>query len=193
VYLLRHPLLRIQSAYDFERKQIAKTPGSLAAKGKSLARYVEWRMQPKVSRTIRNYQTVYLAGVMRHISNAELAMKGFAEAIQTVRQVLTIGLVERYDESMVLLEESLRPAFGELDLAYVPQNVGNKSSQSEEEKVAAVLAKLGDLQKRVIDENSYDLALYQVVRQRFDAQLEEIPGFSRKLRDFQARCAVLTG
>ncbi len=191
VYLLRHPLLRIESAYDFERKQTASTPGSLAAKAKSLAGYVEWRMQPGVSRTIRNYQTVYLAGMMGHTSNAILADNGFGDAIRTIQQVLTIGLVERYDESMVLLEEALSPFFGKLDLSYLPQNVGKQSGDSEEEKVSAVLGKLGDLQKRVIDENCYDLALYQLVSQRFDAQIGEISDFTGKLSEFRSRCADL--
>ena len=54
IYLLRHPLLRLRSVYDFERKQRGQTPGSKAAKSKSFRDYVEWRMQQTVAHTIRN-------------------------------------------------------------------------------------------------------------------------------------------
>ena len=148
-------------------------------------------MLPRVSRTIRNYQTTYLAGMMSHCSNADLAENGFRDALRTVAEVSAVGLVERYDETMVLPEECLGADFGDVDLAYLPQNVRDTSISSEEEKVASVLAELGDLSKRVIDENSYDLALYQLARQQFDARLAAIANFAEKLENFHARCAAL--
>ncbi len=193
VYLLRHPIVRFQSAYNFERRQGGKTPGAIAARSKSFSEYVEWRMQGRVSRTIRNYQTVYLAGAHGHTSNAMLAMRTFGEAIETVRAVPMIGQVERYDESMVVMENHLRQWFPELDLSYVAQNVGGKKTESGDvaATVSSVLGQLGDLQQRVIDENAYDLALYQLVSKRLDAQIEAVPDFAAHLADFQQRCRTL--
>jgi hypothetical protein len=193
VYLLRHPLERIRSAYDFERAQKVDTPGSRAAKNKDFRGYVEWRMHGNVSRTIRNYQTLYLAGWHGRANNGAIAIKYFSDAIDTLRSVPEVGLVERYDESMVMLEESLRDRFPDVDLSYVPQNVSRSSRRELEagELVAQTLQQLGPLQKQVIDENSYDLALYQVVNSRLDAQTGRIDDFHDKLRDFHRRCSKL--
>jgi hypothetical protein len=193
VYLLRHPLERMRSAYDFERKQRIDTPGSLAAKSKSFRDYVEWRMQNNVSRTIRNYQTLYLAGHHRRASNAKIAVKFFSAAIETLRKVQLVGLVELYDESMVLFETALRESFPEIDLSYVSQNVSRKKRRQEEpgSAVAATLQALGNLQQQVIDENSYDLALYQLVKSRLTSQMAAIDDFDDRLAEFRRRCERL--
>jgi len=78
--MLRHPIERIRSVYDFERKQRGRTPGSRAAKSKSFRDYVAWRMTPAVAHTIRNYQTLYLAGYHGLAGDAELAGSYFPRA-----------------------------------------------------------------------------------------------------------------
>lgn len=193
LYLLRHPLLRLRSAYRFERKQDADTPGAKAAREKSFAEYVSWRMQHDVSRTIRNYQTVYLAGFHRRASNALLALKCFSDAIETFKTVPLIGLVEEYDASMVVFESVLKQDFPQLDLAYVAQNVTQpkKRASDTDQEVASVLSELGDLAKVVIDENSYDLALYQLVKARLGSQTAAIADFPEQMAAFTKRCEAL--
>lgn len=193
LYLLRHPLLRLRSAYRFERKQDADTPGAKAAREKSFAEYVSWRMQHDVSRTIRNYQTVYLAGFHRRASNALLALKCFSDAIETFKTVPLIGLVEEYDASMVVFESVLKQDFPQLDLAYVAQNVTQpkKRASDTDQEVASVLSELGDLAKVVIDENSYDLALYQLVKARLGSQTAAIVDFPGQMEAFNKRCEAL--
>ena len=44
IFLLRHPIDRIRSAYDFERKQDAQTPGSIKAKEGDFNYYMDWRL-----------------------------------------------------------------------------------------------------------------------------------------------------
>jgi len=192
VYLLRHPLQRIASVYDFERRQQAETPGARAAKQKSFKDYVAWRMQPGVPRTIRNYQTIYLAGVHNYSDELEPGLDIFGTAMSTVRQTPLIGVVERYDESMVLMEHSLRDYFPDLDLSYVRQNVtrrgwfGRRSSSA-----TSVLSRLGSLQQTVVDNNSLDLAIYQLVSRRLDGMIERYSGFTAHLQDFRRRCEEL--
>lgn len=192
LYLLRHPFLRLRSAYRFERHQDADTPGAKAAREKNFCEYVRWRMQGNVSRTIRNYQTVYLAGHHRRASNALLALKCFSDAIETFKAVPLIGLVEDYDASMVVFEYHLQQDFPDISLAYVAQNVTRPATETpDDDEVASVLTELGDLAKTVIDENSYDLALYQIVKARLSSQTAAIPDFDDRLKDFRARCDAL--
>lgn len=190
VNLLRHPIARIRSVYDFERKQESETPGAKMAKQKTFRDYVTWRMQPDVARTIRNYQTLYLAGRHQPTDNSEIAGHYFALAVDAVKAGACIGLVERYDESMVVMEHTLGQYFPKLDLSYLVQNVSSTrvADETDEELVAAVLRELGDLQKQVIDENSFDLALYQLGAAALDEKISGIDAFAAKLADFRWRC-----
>ena len=193
VFLLRHPLERLRSVYEFERRQRGQTPGSRAARSKSFSDYVAWRMLPEVAHTIRNYQTLYLAGFHGLANHAELAQIHFPAALHALPEATLVGLVDRYDESMVVLEEALRPYYPDIDLAYVPQNVarGKAGEPSTDRLVAATLDQLGDLQKTVIDNNSYDLALYQLATQTLEAKIRTMADFEARLSNYRDRCQRL--
>jgi hypothetical protein len=192
VYFLRHPIERVASVYNFERQQQADTPGAKAAKEKSFADYVSWRMQGNVAHTIRNYQMHYLAGSHTHASITAPGIAAFSRAMTTLRSTPLIGIVERYDESMVLLEHLLRELWPGLDLAYVRQNVSRRGlRRGVKSSVEAVLKRLGPLQKTLIDNNSLDLALYQLVNRRLDEQLSRIDDLDARLASFRGRCEAL--
>ena len=191
VHLLRHPIERIRSVYDFERKQRGATPGARAAKSKSFKDYVEWRMRPDVSRTIRNYQTAYLAGHNRRSTDVNVISKHFVDAVQSVTNASLVGVVESYDESMVVLEDVLREHFPEIDLSYVAQNVSARKARRSGSggTTEEILGELGSLQKTVIDENSFDLARYQVALARLQSRIDGTENFTEKLQDFRERCS----
>jgi hypothetical protein len=193
-YLLRHPLSRIQSVYRFERQQVAETPGARAAKALSFRDYVEWRMRPEVMPVVRNYQTRYLAGVHTLLPEGASLSRVFLDAIPVVEREPLVGLVERYDETMVLFEETLAEAFPGIDLAYIPQNVSSEDESTagdEEGALEQVLESLGRLQKTVIDGNCYDLALYGITREHFESRLSSIDRLEEKLAEFRERCRLL--
>lgn len=190
VYLLRHPLARMRSVYDFERAQQATTPGAIAAKEKSFRDYIAWRMQDEVRPVIRNYQSRYLSGQHAMISQQKMASHYFPVAIDTLASACLVGIVERYDESMVVLEERLKPFYPDIDLSYVAQNVSDKGDREtgQEAVVEALLAELGALQQCVIDNNSLDLALYQMACSRLQAHIDAIEEFPARLQAFRDRC-----
>lgn len=195
IYLLRHPIRRIRSVYDFERKQKAQTPGAVAAKKMDFQQYVEWRMQGNVAPTIRNFQSRYLAGVVLPLSEKTSELAYFELAFQALENIPSIGIVEHYDESMVMLEVMLQPFFPDLDLSHVPQNVGRKGLGlgRASRNVSGILNDLGDLQERVIQFNSFDLALYEAAKERFKARTESIGGFPDRLKEFRERCRLVSG
>lgn len=191
VYLLRHPLRRLRSVYRFERQQQADTPGARAAKQKSFADYVQWRLLPEVTPAVRNYQTRYLAGQHGPVEEPGALLVLFNEALARLQNLPVVGVVEYYDESMVLLELSLQRYFPTLDLACLPQNVTHGNIGHDEAEVAATLAELGELAQLVIDQNSYDFALYQAARARLQGAMAQIDDFPARLADFRRRCAQL--
>ena len=193
VYMLRHPVLRIRSVYDFERKQEAQTPGAQAAKRMDFREYVDWRMQAKVAPTIRNFQVRYLAGRLPPRYEKMADFDYFELAMQTLHQVHCVGIVEQYDASMVLIENTVRKRFKAIDLAHVPQNITGqeRAALSQEERIGRILDELGGLQAKVLEHNSYDMALYEASKHVFAQRLEEIPELSVRLQKFRKRCTVL--
>lgn len=192
IYLLRHPLERITSVYEFEKRQQADTPGAEAAKKYDFREYVAWRMQMGVSRTIRNNQTLYVSGRFFAGNTKPLNFAILQQTVMRLRDLPLVGVVDRYDEFMVVIEDYLRDTLPELDLAYQRQNVSDLSRPDDlAERVSKVLGQLGDLQQQVIDENAMDLVLYQMAHRRLDSAIEEVDGFAEKLEAFKGRCAGL--
>ncbi|MFT5484733.1 MAG: hypothetical protein ACI9GW_003401 [Halieaceae bacterium] len=192
VYLLRHPIERIASVYTFERQQDADTPGAEMAKKTSFVEYVKWRMRADVPRTIRDYQCFNLAGCKRG-GGGMLPRTILLEALEQVDRNPCIGVVDRYDESMVALEVVLAESgFADIDLAYLHQNATRKvHGVSLGKRVQRVGKDLGELLAEVIDANSYDLALYRLANQRLDQMIAGIEGFEGKMESFKRRCRAL--
>jgi len=197
VYLLRHPLGRIVSVYDFERQQDAETPGARAASSMSFPDYVRWRMTAGVAPVIRDYQTLYLAGGHGMAGKREVGAQHFFRAIETVRGPALVGVVERYDESMVYFEETMREHFPAIDLSYVAQNVSGGSKLADRSgdgmTVKALRQMDAQLQATVIDHNGYDLSLYRIASEYLDVSIGRIPKFGVKLANFRERCQRLHG
>jgi hypothetical protein len=193
VYLLRHPIKRIRSVYDFERKQQAETPGAIAAKKMDFREYVDWRMQRNVAPTIRNFQSRYLAGRFPPLHEKMTELEYFSLALETLHEIPFIGIVEQYDETMVMLEDLLEPHFPGIDLAHVPQNVTRRGLKpaGKSRNVSDILASLGSLQERVIEQNSFDLALYEAASALFQQRTDDVNRFQDKLKRFKERCRAL--
>lgn len=104
--ILRRPLARIESIYEFERKQLAATEGAIMAKRLNFREFVLWRLEnnPLV---FCNYQTYYCSrshSIARQINiNEEL----LALAIKNLKNSAIVGIVERFDESIQLAQSVL--------------------------------------------------------------------------------------
>jgi hypothetical protein len=193
-YLLRHPIERIASVYAFEREQAADTPGARAAKVMDFADYVSWRMEPKVARTIRDYQSFYLAGLPVDERRKPLSESSYEAALENLNTTACIGVVDRYDESMVVFEAALARYFPDIDLAYVRQNASRKLWRRKKTmagKIDDVLQQLGDLKELVRANNIHDASLYQAANDKLDEAVSSIADFDQRLANFQRRCKAL--
>ncbi len=187
---LRHPIERARSVYDFERRQEADTPGANRAKELSFADYVRWRMEDGVAPTIRNFHCAFLAGRFEQdIGEAE-----FQDSVAALANLPLLVIVERYDESMVLLEKSLQPYYGDVDLAYVAQNVTPGREGDLEARVQAIYNELGpELEQHFRESNHWDVRLYEDALAIFNERIGAVGALDRELENFRARCRVLAG
>lgn len=106
--LLRDPLARIRSAYQFESLQQANTLGAQLAQTHDFAGYVRARLSVPGDRQCRDFHTAILAR-MTPGSDDELT-RAKASVIR-LREVGVVGLVARFEDTMERLAERLRLAF----------------------------------------------------------------------------------
>ena len=196
VFMLRHPIERIASVYAFERQQDAETRGAKAAKSMNFRRYIAWRMQLTVPRTVRDYQTYYMGGRPVYEAKSAVSFRTLNSAVENLSNLSCVGVVDRYDESMVVFETVLRTFFPDIDLSYIKQNVtkprlGKKVDL--ESKVDDVLKRLGKHRSEILSNNSYDLCLYRAANQKLTEAIAGIADFDTRLGDFYRRCERLQG
>lgn len=159
IIFVRHPLLRVRSAYQFERGQDATTRGAILAKTTDLAGYVTALLAEPKLRHLRNFQTARFAAGMPGRPADELR-----RALDTAARLPFVGLVEAYDASVVRLGERVRPLFPDFRTVALHENVTSRASGTTEEKLAALRDELGPpLYDRLLAENAHDLELFEYV------------------------------
>jgi hypothetical protein len=167
IAIVRHPIARIRSVYDFERKQAAKTPGAIYAKKLNFAEYVEWRMRPDVGGTIRNFHVNYFTSQYKGID----VSKRLNLALEYIREHVLIGSVEKFDLSLELFKQALLSDFPDFETGYVQQNVTNVRKLALHEQIDGIKQELGDyLYQLVCDKNREDLLLYNEVQSMLETK-----------------------
>ena len=190
VYFLRHPIERMKSIYTFEKKQPEENSiGAQMAKKLSFNEYLLWRMQDGTPGTIRNGQTVFLSA--DGLGMVDMKQK-FAMALENLNISPLVGVVDRYDESMVVFEEHLKQFFPKIDLSYIRKNVTDDDTRSlVKDKVKIILQQLDEpLQQLLKQKNKFDLKLYKQSNFLLDTEIDKIENFERKLKQFQERCKM---
>lgn len=175
VAFLREPMARINSAYRFTttvQKSAQKVP---------FGQHLEQLLHS----TLANYQT-------RHLSPQEpvdwICRRGWAarpELVDLSRQDLFVGLVERYDESLVVLEALLQQLGLSWNLAY-PQRLNTTPSTG-----SAALEEQHRSTPVGMAVTELDLSLYRRVELRLEEHLAAISDWESRLADFRQRCQNL--
>lgn len=185
--MFRHPIERVSSVYHFEKLQEpACTLGSIKAKELSFSEYVLWRMRPDVPPTIRNFHTVRCLP-KRNFLKFPINELDLVNAKEFVANVQLLGLVDKFDDSMVLFESVLRESNLEVDLSYQAQNVSQGLKVGVESRVCAIKDKLGDVFNILLQNNQYDILLYDFAVSELDKRIKALPDRENKMQDFESR------
>ncbi|WP_346839863.1 sulfotransferase family 2 domain-containing protein [Microbulbifer sp. SAOS-129_SWC] len=166
VYFLRDPIERVVSVYNFERKQPISSLGSKMAKELGLLDYVRWRLQPDVPPTIRNFQTLFI-GESREWKRGVEAGQGSLDVAMGVLQSerTAFGLVDAFPESFDRIMSQLARYFPGVQFTYQTRNVS--SDLDAEEKKQQSYKLLEPVMGELIQENIYDIALYEFAKSYF--------------------------
>jgi hypothetical protein len=148
-------------------------------------------MEPSIGATIRNFQTRYCVGRLKK-PKQNLTENDLSEAIGFIRGTPLVGMIEVFDESMVLFENALRTWYPDIDLSYVIQNVGRNDERETIKKIESIKKDLGPEIYRVLENNNdYDLMLYSEAKSLIHDRISHTGQFEYQLIDFRERCTRL--
>jgi hypothetical protein len=163
IVFVRHPLDRIKSAYEFERKQDATTVGALIAKEQDFAGYIRRRLAVRNDRACRDFHVARLA-----MAAPEAAASELAKALAAVEQLPFVGLVEAFAASAQRLQQLVEPMFPEFRSFDVRTNVTAARRDRLEERLEEIRQELGQESFRLVMEaNQQDMVLYAKIREAY--------------------------
>lgn len=192
--MCRSPLERPMSVYRFERCR-PDADGLLAQQARQLSfrDFVAWAMQSENPSTLCNFHVVKLLP-WGFDDPREFGGTEYDRAVATISAIPLLGLVDRFDESMVLFEHSLSRDWPGLDLSYRALNVSRCSSKQAGDAEGVLRRELGDkLFGEYVQRNAFDFRLIAVVRRLFDQRLAEVNDLDEKLQEFRRRCRKRQG
>jgi hypothetical protein len=189
VIALCHPIDRARSVYDFERRQEAGTPGAIKAKGLSFADCIRWRMLQGVGPTIRNFHCAFWTSNF----DSEIDEQRYLDSVALLTRSPRGVIVERYDESMLLLEHELHQHFPAIDPCYILQNATPNRDNDLGRRIGKVFEQLApELTVEFREKNHWDMRLYENAQAIFIERLGSLPRVKDLFLDFQSRCQLLS-
>ena len=163
IVFVRHPIDRLRSAYEFERRQDASTPGARLAKKCDFEGYVRELLRNKHHRQARNFQTFRLSHNGPHRSGSELE-----RALRAIRELPFVGLVEAYEASMERLQRTLQPEFSTFRAEAMHRNTTRSQKEPLSERLASIEANIGkELYQELCASNRDDLTLHEYLSAAF--------------------------
>lgn len=167
IKMFRNPIERVLSIYNFEKKQRpARSAGACYASTHDFQDYVDWRLSDRAGAVMRNFHVRRL--LERRYRKNQITDELYAMALENLEKVELIGLVEQFDDSMLLFEDKLSLYFNNLDFKYIAQNVNKKGRVKGESGESQVRSMLSDsLYERLLEENAYDTMLMTRVQELF--------------------------
>ena len=183
--LVRHPLDRLMSMYDFYHRANDKSdPLGEAARKLEPEKFFAFLIQ-KYPHLINNAQVNYLNGGRKIPRDPDLQ-----RAIRVIEQFSIVGTADLFDMFMVSAEYALSPYFGALDFSYLPQNVAVGRSPELSSRLEILKDKCGlQFYERLRKLNKLDLELNDFVTKELCRRFERIPDHERRMMDFKNRCS----
>src|SRR5581483_3164332 len=186
---IRHPIDRAFSIYSFARRDKRDEPYFHKARNSTLRDFVKFNVEMEQFQDMSNFQTLWLSHIF---GKNEVNTQSLLRALENLQSCSILGVVDRFDESLVVAEEMLRPLMPEINMAYISQNVSREREISFSNRLRAGKLEIGDdLWAELVQKNVYDFVLYSYANERLEENIKNIPDFSAKLADFKARCNQL--
>jgi len=169
VHLIRKPHDRFISAWKFETKYES-------FRG-TFTEYLENKVH-----TANLQSKLLVEGSNDELSVDDIKLQEFYLYLRH-RPNVFLGVVERYDESMTVLEQVINQNYRKIDLSY-PSALNTSAATGSE---SGMNAEIPHYFTRL------DTALHELANTRLDLYISTYPNFSELLSNFQARCQAKRG
>jgi len=186
VFILRNPIDRIGSVYAFEKKNKSNSLGAIMAKKMPFKDFVSWYMEMRNPASIRDFQTRYCTGNIG--TNRPMNEKDYQYSLKQLHDTSLVGIVDLYDKSMVVFEQTLKSYFPSIDLSYIKQNINKRQQKTLEDRISDIKNDLGkELLPLVMENNKFDLMLYNEAKKLVISRASKISDFDNKLENLKKR------
>lgn len=184
ILILRNPLDRLRSMYEFYRRTaVNQDPLTLIAKKVPMAQFFEHLLH-EFPNMVTNAQLNLVANGGGRIPDQEDARR----AASMLKRMTVVGVAEMFDECAVAAEYSLRPFFPHLDLSYRLENVSPGRLNTLQSRLQQFASKCGDgLYRRIEQANQLDAELVDAAASELGHRLDGM-GFAQvHRREFSTR------
>lgn len=174
VMFLRHPLDRVRSVYEFERRQ-GQASGPVSKGAEHAARlsfreYLQWRFETGLNGVVHNFQTMRLIHHPR-FGRQPLKDTDFEQAWLRLRSLPFFGLVEQFDASIDMLSHLLARHGIPFATDYVPHNQ-SKRENGMQDRLERMRQEVGEgTWEELLARNHRDLQLYELAEREFAARV----------------------
>jgi hypothetical protein len=169
---IRHPIDRLESIYEFDRRQPNENLPARMAKQHDLAGYLAWRLRHNNGAIIRNFQTIHLAARELDMRTACANAHDLQFAKARLSELPCFGIVDRFDESINIIANYLKPTFGELSWNGAIENRSSSRKETLAERLQDTKNMLGEaFYAKILALNTLDMELYRYANELFSAAL----------------------
>ena len=180
ILLLRNPLARLSSMYDFYRRT-EETEDRLTreAKKRTTADFMKLLIDEHPHQ-VRNVQVGYLSRRSRTSGESDLQT-----ALRIARQATVLGVTEMFDVAAVSAEYLLAPIFHGLSFAYIARNVSSVGPRDLGIHLPQFRDACGDqVYEQLVSLNSLDIALLEDIITEVNSRFLLIPDHEQRLKNF---------
>ncbi|AEG59391.1 sulfotransferase family 2 domain-containing protein [Desulforamulus ruminis] len=169
IFFLRHPLDRVGSVYSFVRRMNLESKETQWAR-KEIRDFVTFFLSDEGGLIIKNF---HVARILNISSMPGDALNYLEQAKQCLHRSPFFGIVERFNDSLLLLQKMLNQPFPGLDFSYKRQNVSIERETTLQERLQSLEERLGqDVFRQLVTGNSLDLELYDYALRLFDERFK---------------------
>jgi len=190
ILILRDPLDRIRSMYDFYRRaDTNKDPLTHEAKRLGIREFLTFVLETRPNLIINSQLNLVANGGAKIPEPADLT-----KAATVVKSAHVVGVAERFDTFALLAERYFRPFFPHLNFSYVPENVSPGRSDDLRARLNQFAAVCGqELYDRLWTGTELDRQLVQIAATECLQRAQNNSITEEDLRRFHRRVLVRKG
>ena len=176
IVMLRHPLDRARSSYDYAQREPTVFEHEFARTA-TFREYVAWSVSARgEGSVVHDHQVRHLSNAAYRVDDPErwrCTRADLEEAkINLVNYFAEFGIVRRFKDSCQLFNARCRPFVPAVNFANYTENVSGDPAQSEVSALARVRAELDDPTYQALCEtNQLDMELYEFATGLFERRL----------------------